>query len=187
MKKLLLIGGGVIAAAGLVAGGVFAGMKMTAKAAPAAAVTTADEVAQDAGGDAKTESDMTSEHGEAKGEGGGEGAKESGTPAKLSRKDLTFTMGKILANLQDPSGHSFYQATIHLEAATPKDRETLEDNEIPLRDAAISLLSGKTPDEVDSPADIERLKRELKARFEGILDPGALKTIYITDNFMARQ
>jgi flagellar basal body-associated protein FliL len=184
MKKLLLITGGIAAVAALVGGGVFVGMKMGGKATAAGEdVSVTQEVAADSG---DHPAPPAAGQDGAKGGQAAAAGQSSGAAGKANRKDLTFTMSKIVTNLQDPNGQDLFQGTFHLEAATAGDRDILEDNEIPLRDAIISLLCGKTRDDVDQPADLERLKRELLARFEGIVEPGAIQKVYITDNIVLR-
>ncbi len=195
MKKIIIIAGVVLLLGGLVAGAFLFGKKSGGGAeAPKAEASTAEEIASDANKEGSTEgahgAAPAGEGGEGKAEGahGAAPAGDGKTAGKPSKRELIFSMPKVTVNLQDPSGRLFVQASINLEAGSAEDRTALEDNEVPLRDATIMLLSSKTREEIDSPAAKERLKRELLARFEGLLEnPKAIKNIYITDIFVVKQ
>src|SRR5690606_18140322 len=111
-------------------------------------------------------------HGSEKASPGGakDGHAESPNAAQEA-SDLFYEMREITTNLNDPSGRQFVKIRLQLEATSPATRTLIERNQAPLRDAALFILSGKTQAEVRTPAGQERLKRELLARFNGLLEP----------------
>ena len=112
-----------------------------------------------------------------------------GAVAQIDPSDLRFQFkNSFMVNLLDPSGRQYIQMGIQIEAATAEIRRLMEMNEAPLRDATIMLISGKTLEEVQSPAGVDRLKHELRARYEGVLGrPRGISEIYITDKLLLRQ
>lgn len=125
-------------------------------------------------GEAKSEG-----HGESKGEGKGEGAK--GESVQASKKEITFKLENIQVNLFDPKARTFIQTSIMIEATSAETYKKLEENEYPLRDTTIALLSSKTVGEIVPPEGRERLKRELLARYEGKLGQKVVNDIYLVD------
>jgi flagellar basal body-associated protein FliL len=188
MMKIVMIAVVVVLVAGGAGGGFIMGQRGKAKPAEeTAAVTAEDNVVADA----------TASHGEAAeeaapaegGHGGGEGG-GAAAPAesKKTAKDLTFSFDRnFTTNLMDGNGRLFVQTTIQLEATDEKTLTQIEENVAPLRDAILFLLGSKQSDEVRTPAGKERLKREMLARFDGILEPNAVKNVYITDLMVVRQ
>lgn len=210
-KKLIMIVAIVALVGGVGAGGFVLGSKGKGAKAPAKEKGVEEEIVADAAGEGKAEEGGHGEakegeakeggHGEAKEGGHGESkegeAKEGGEKAEgghggggkagakeaaPSKKDLIYQFDKnFTANLLDPRGRWFILASIQIEATSAKAMTNIEDNVAPLRDATITLLSSKTKDEVMTPEDKERIKRELLARYEGILEPRTIKNIYFTD------
>lgn len=170
MKKLIVFGGLILLVAGGTGGGVFIGMKMAgSQGAPQTEESAADEIVHD----------IESQHGD-----GHESDTEHGSSSEAksySRQELLFSIDRVTTNLKDPSHRWFCALSLDIEAASPRLQTQLMENEAPLRDATIMLLSSKTREELDTPAGKERFKRELKARIEGELQPNAVNDIYITD------
>ena len=170
-KKFILIAGILILALAGTAGGV---MLMKKKAhAP-----SQEEGEPGVGQEIVDEATHGSETKDGESESGhGTNKKES----SLSKKDLSYQFDKFNINLLDPRGRWFIIIMINVEAASAKVLREIEDNVVPLRDATIMLLSGKKPEEVQTPDGKEQLRRELLARYEGVLKPGAIKNIYFSD------
>ncbi len=182
MKKLLpIIVGAVLLVVGL-AGGVFLAPMLSPKEeAPTAEVEPIDKIIAEATSDGA--------------HGGGHGSADSGSPtpaaggAAPSTKDLTFQFGSnIVVNLLEPTGRQFIQMGIQIRATSAEARQLIEDNEAPLRDATIMLISGKTMEDLQGPAGMDRLKNELRARYDGVLGrPRAIGDIYFIDRLIMRQ
>lgn len=190
MKKIIMLVAGVA-----VLGGAFFGGTMMSKGTPAEAAeqSVEDEVAADAKGEHGEPAKKKDEsHGEAKGghgepAAGGHGEAGEGSETS-SAADLIFDFGKdFTVNLLDPAGRQYVRAMIQVKAVSAEAKAEIEANVAPLRDATISLLSNKTREELATPAGKDRLKRELMARFDGILAPGSVEDIYLTDLVLMRQ
>jgi len=183
MKKILLIVGVVALIAGALVGGIFLGRGSgSASEAAETHTTVEDEIAADAHGG-----------------GGGHGPGEKEYPVNPADADLfvnagrepladrTVEMESFVANLNDPTGRWFVKATIQLELNAVKNKQLVEENKPPLRDATLMLLSSKAKDDLQTPAGRERFKRELMVRFEGILPPETIRNIFITNFMVFRQ
>lgn len=206
-KKLFIMIGLAVLVLGGMAGAFLAGRGAGAKKPIASAKGEAGaekEVAADAaktsesegkakegeakeGESAKKEGESKEKEGEAK-EKEGEGAKEGGAKdGAVSKKDMTFQFEKeFLVNLADPSGVLFLKTGIKIETGSLKARQEIEDNVAPLTDATIMLLSSKKKEDFDTLDGKDRLKRELRARYENFVDPKLIKNIYF-DNFQVVQ
>ena len=195
MKKIILIAAGVVLLGGATFGGLMLGKSMAKAPAPVEDKTDETEVVADANGaPAADAGDGAPAEEKAEAGGHGEPAKSDGSApadaaaAKPSRKDLVFSFGKdFVVNLLDPHGNVDLQTQIEIEAVDMKGRAELDDSIAPLRDATIMLLSSKQRDEVSTPEGKDRLKRELLARYEGIMRPGVIRDIYFTDQTVIRQ
>ncbi|OPZ05633.1 MAG: flagellar basal body-associated protein FliL [candidate division BRC1 bacterium ADurb.BinA292] len=185
LKKMLMIGGLVVVVAGAGVGGLLVGRGQASGTAEHATAEDEEIVADATGGHGEEAGDKagTEEgHGAAK---GGHGAEASATGGQ-EPVDLGYEMREITTNLNDPTGRQFVRIRIQLEASTPEARAQIEKNQAPLRDAALFLLSGKSPEDIQLPAGKERLKRELLARFNGLLEPNAVREVYILDSIVQR-
>lgn len=172
-KKFILIAAGLLV---LVGGGVAGGLMFTAHKAKGDKTETAKPVDKELADDATAKD----------GEGGGK--TEGAAGADSSKQSLIFKFDdKFIVNLVDPKGRQFLQASLQLEAASPKGLKQIQDNVAPLRDAIIMLLSSKTRDDIETAAGKERFKRELMVRIDGILEPKAVRNIYITDMLVMSQ
>jgi flagellar basal body-associated protein FliL len=72
-------------------------------------------------------------------------------------------------------------AVIAIEAVNTKAFEKIKTNVYPLRDITITVLSSKTVQEMQRVEGKERLKTELRARYEGRLGPKVISEVYISD------
>lgn len=198
-KKIVMIVGILV----LLGAGMGAGMMLKKSPAKAPAANgVGEEVVADAtkgeggekagekkaeGKEAAKEPKKAEGEGEAKSEG--EEGKDPKTTAPAEGEKLwiyTFDPD-FTVNLLDPKGTWFAKIKIKVQANNEEGLKQIENNDAPLRDATIMLLSGKTPDEVRSAEGVERIKRELLARYTGILTPDTVKTIYITDRFVMKR
>jgi flagellar basal body-associated protein FliL len=180
LKKLIML----VVVLALVGVGVFGGMVMGEKQAQSGVEDGSDgvgnEVVSDAtsdghgGGESKPKDD-----GHGGGEGGEGGHGKGDGSVKLS--DLIFDLGQIQVNLRGTTRRlRVLQTTIQDAATSVQTRSDIEDHQIPQKDALIQLLSNKSHEDIDRPSGIDRLKREMYARFEGLLSPHVFKDIYIT-------
>lgn len=186
-KKLFMIIGLVAVVAGVGFGGFMLGGGGKKAAAAKESSGMNEEIAGDAAGkkEEKAEGAEKKEEPKESAHGGGHGeAKEGeggGEPAKLSKKDITYKFQDVQVNLFDPRARTYISTSIMIEATSQEAYKQIEENEYPLRDATITLLSSKTKDEINPPEGRERLKRELLARYEGKVGQKVIAEIYLVD------
>ena len=179
--KLVMIGA---IAAVLVGGGIFGGMMLGNKDAgggeEAEQMDVADEIVHDATTAATEESSGqggSSKHGETTADKIGENMADM-----ADTSNLLFKFEKpFMVNLSDPTMKWFVITSIEIKATTVKARYKIEQNIAPLRDATLTILSSKQKEEVLTVAGKDRLKRELKVRYEGLLEPNTIVDIYMPD------
>jgi flagellar basal body-associated protein FliL len=185
---ILVIGGG--------AGAFLVGKSMSgsAKKETAEKGGVDKEIVEDAtkkeGGEEKKEGEGKKKEGEGEKKEGekkeGEGEKKEGEgegkSSASAANDLMYQFDKFTVNLMDPKGPRwFLMVSLQVKASSAEARAQIEENVAPLRDATITLLTSKTRDDASATEGKERIKRELMARYEGILSPGALQGIYFND------
>jgi flagellar FliL protein len=159
--KWILIAAGLLVVVGGGVGGYLM-MKGRGEAASPEAQSVEDELASDAAGHGK---EVAAAEGEA----------AAGGESLLYKFEDEFVV-----NLLDPRGRQFVQTNLQFKATSSQSLKTLADNDAPLRDAIIMLLSSKRREDIETPAGKERFKRELMARVDGIVDPKAVSDIYFT-------
>jgi flagellar FliL protein len=159
---------------------MFVGKSRAAKSAAQAGAAdkpkVPDEIKADAGG-----------KGSAGGEAAGgekkaaEGGKDGAGAAGGGKEDLTCVFDKFTTNLSDDL-NSFVQMKLEMEATTAEAKSTIEANIAPLRDATLMVLSTKSKSDLQTLAGKERLKRELLARYQGVLNSEKLiRNLYVTE------
>ena len=187
-KKLMMIVGIAVLVVGGGAGAFLASKSMSGSAKKATPEKGVDkEIVEDAtkkeGGEEKKEGEGEGEGEGEKKEGKGEGEVE-GEGKSSAANDLMYQFEKFTVNLMDPKGPRYFLVVdIQMKAATAEARTKIEENVAPLRDATITLLTSKTREDVAPAEGKERIKRELMARYEGILSPGTIQGIYF-DSFV---
>jgi flagellar protein FliL len=190
-KKIVIIAGLVILLGGGGAGAYLLIGKKTAAKSSKQEKTVGEQIVDDATAGAKAaEAEDSEKQGEGKEEekaseaeeGHGEKKGEEKAPKKVSKRDLFYSFEKnFTVNLLDAKGRWFFQGAIQIEAASLKGIAEIEDNDAPLRDATIMMISSKKPAEIQTPEGKEQLRRELLTRYGGIVDPKALKEVYFTE------
>jgi flagellar FliL protein len=123
----------------------------------------------------KAESAAAGKSGEAEGHGteGKTGGAKNRVTAPLG--------GKVLVNVAGTAGTRYLVASMTLVGKTPDFREHVERNDPQLRDAAASILSGKTLGDVDKPGMRNIIRAELISAFNDILGKEAVADIYLTE------
>lgn len=194
---LLLVGG--VGAGGFMMG---KGKAPAADEAKPAGEKVEDELAADAkggkaeakpaaGGHGEEAKPAAGGHGEAKPAAGGHGeapAEGAAAEGASGEEPLIYEFEKAFTvNLLDPAGRQFVQTVIQLEAGSAEGLTEIELHKAPLRDATINLLSSKTREDIQQPGGTDRVKRELLARYEGILAANTVQNIYITELVLMRQ
>jgi flagellar FliL protein len=118
---------------------------------------------------------------------GGSGEAASATAAvgedgKLVAKKISAPLSsKVLVNVAGTAGTRYLVANITLVGKVPdlKAREELNDAE--LRDAASSILSGKTISDLEKPGMRNIIRAELISAFNDVLGKDIVTEIYLTE------
>ncbi len=100
--------------------------------------------------------------------------KQPETPAVL------YSLDPIVVNLYDPTGKRYMQIRLALALPNKKAEEEIKDKEPIIKDAIITYLSAKTPEEVIQPEAKEIIKRDLVKRINQALGEDLVLKVYIT-------
>ena len=100
-----------------------------------------------------------------------------GTPKKFS----AALGGKILVNVAGTAGTRYLLANITLVSKRMDLTTQVAQNDAELRDAAASILSGKTIGDLEKPGMRNIIRAELIASFNDILGKGTVNDIYLTE------
>lgn len=192
ISKLLMMIGIVILILGVGLGAYLMGRKAKDKEAAAnrnindeiiADIKSAAKDAKTDGKDAGKEGEKGGKEGEKGGKEGEKGGKEGdkADAASAQKKELTYTFEPFAVNLNEAEPRWYISVTISIEAASAEAKKKIEDNIPSLREATNFLLSSKTKEEARSPEGKERIKRELFARYEGLLGPNTINELFLND------
>jgi flagellar FliL protein len=185
MKKILMIVGLVVLVAGVGVGGWWLGKrgaKSPSQAGAAGKLSVDAEIKADAGGKGSAGDGAGVEKKAAEGEKKAEGGKKEGAAtSEPSKADLTCVFDKFTTNLSDDL-NSFVQMKLEVEATSAESKSLIDANIAPLRDATLMVLSTKSKSDLQTLAGKERLKRELLARYQGVLNSDkAIRNLYVTE------
>ncbi len=100
--------------------------------------------------------------------------KEAYEPAVL------YNLDPIVVNLFDPTGKRYMQIRLALALPDKKVEEEIKDKEPIIKDAIITYLSAKTPEEVIQPEAKEVIKKDLLKRINEALGEDLVLKVYIT-------
>jgi flagellar protein FliL len=126
-------------------------------------------------GEAAVASKTSGSHGA---EGGKEGGgKEGGTKAKVK----VPLKSKVLVNLAGSQGTRYLMASITLVGSNEDLKKLVADNDDELRDAASTVLGGKTISDLEKPGAKNMIRAELISVFSNILGSGAVEEILLTE------
>ncbi|BAU22745.1 flagellar basal body protein FliL [Caldimicrobium thiodismutans] len=112
----------------------------------------------------------------------GEEAAESKKGKKSAKPKVTFFIeyDPIIVNLMDPSGKRYLQVRMSFEVADKKVEEELKKKEPLIKDLVLSILSGKTVEEVVVPDAKEKIKAEILKKVNEALGEELVLNVYIT-------
>jgi flagellar FliL protein len=110
------------------------------------------------------------------GEHGGEGA-TTGKKGKVSAP----LSGKILVNVAGTAGTRYLVANVTLVGKRSDLKAQVDQNDAELRDAASSILSGKTITDLEKPGMRNIIRAELISAFNDILGKDTVNEIYLTE------
>lgn len=101
--------------------------------------------------------------------------------APVVAQPVMHQMDPFLVNLADPGGKRYLKVTMQLSMESATALNDLQNRTVVVRDGVIMMLSGKTFDDISSPAGKMALKREIMARINKSLTQGQVKEIYFTE------
>jgi Flagellar basal body-associated protein len=108
------------------------------------------------------------------------GEDEKGKKAKKAERVVVVDLDPIIVNLFDPTGRRYLQVRLSFEVSDKKAEEQVKKQEAKLKDAIISILSGKTVEEVIVPEAKDKIKREILAKCKEIFGEDVVTNVYIT-------
>jgi len=109
-------------------------------------------------------------------------ATESKTDNKVAEDQTTqiVVVKDVIVNPAGTNGTRFLVTTVGLEVPTVAAKKELEEKEIQTRDVLITILSGKTLNELVTTEDKDSLRAEIERRVNAILISGKLKNVYLS-------
>ncbi|MCX7613589.1 MAG: flagellar basal body-associated FliL family protein [Caldimicrobium sp.] len=109
---------------------------------------------------------------------GEEGTK--GKKANKAQQTVFMEIDPIIVNLLDPSGRRYLQVKLSLEVADKKAEGEIKKKEPKLRDSILTILSGKTVEEVIIPDAKDKMKSEILKKLKEEIGEDLIVNVYIT-------
>lgn len=106
---------------------------------------------------------------------GAAGSKVSSAPA------VTYDLKSFIVNLAGGKGRRYLKATMSLELTDADVQKEIEKKLPQLRDEILTVLSGKTFEEVEDTLGKQRLRREIVTRVNRVLSTGKAERVYFTE------
>lgn len=103
-----------------------------------------------------------------------------GKKAKEHTQVFYVDFEPIIVNLLDPTGKRYLQVRLTLEIPNQKLEEEIRKKEAVIKDTIITVLSGKTVEEVIVPEAKDKIKQELLTKINEVLGEEVVTNIYIT-------
>ncbi|MBI5213615.1 MAG: flagellar basal body-associated FliL family protein [Nitrospirae bacterium] len=101
-----------------------------------------------------------------------------------AEETVNFALDAFIVNLNTPKGTSFLKASLQLELASAALAERAKTKTPHLRDAIVTVLSNKTPEELMTVEGKQQCKDEIALIVNQILGEGSVKNVYFTDFVM---
>lgn len=111
----------------------------------------------------------------------GGGVSKGGKEGAGRGKALVPLSSKVLVNVAGTMGTRYLLATMTLGGAAADLRSRVEENDAQLRDAAASVLAGKTIADLERPGARNLIRAELISAFNNLLGEGTVSELYLTD------
>ena len=126
--------------------------------------------------EAKAAAEGSSEHGEEKEKtAGGHGAEEAGGPGPTVRFD-NFTV-----QLKSTDVDRYAHLSLEIEVADEATKGVIEKRVAPIRDAILSYLSDRTPDELRGSDGLKEIKEAMVKKLDELISGHRIRALYITD------
>jgi flagellar FliL protein len=110
-------------------------------------------------------------------EGGGHGESSGGHGEEAA--PAFHTLDNLVVNPAGSQGTRFLVMSLAIRVSEQGSTEELLAHDPEIRDALLSLLSGKTVDQLANPAARDSLKQSLKATIESVVGKGKIATILL--------
>lgn len=112
--------------------------------------------------------------------GGDEAGAEKPKKAKKAVDTVFIDFDPIIVNLLDPTGRRYLQVRLSIEVTDKKAEAEVKKKEPKIKDTILSILSGKTVDEVIVPDAKERIKGEILKKLKQEIGEDLIVNVYIT-------
>ena len=118
---------------------------------------------------------------------GGKGGEETSAAGDAhggggSKNKITVPLGgKVLVNVAGTAGTRYLVANMTLVGKTADLKTKVDENDPQLRDAAMSILGGKTISDLEKPGMRNIIRAELISAYNDILGKEAITDIYFTE------
>ncbi len=93
----------------------------------------------------------------------------------------TFPLEVFIVNLAGTSGERYLKVNLELELKESSLAAELQKRSPQIRDTILLLLSGKTFEDVATFKGKTRIRNEITARLNTLLEPGSIKKVYFTE------
>lgn len=107
---------------------------------------------------------------------------EAKTPKTVSALgEHTAEFGGLVVNLSGTGSSRYLRANFKVASADAKITDIMKENDSPLRDAAITILSSQAPSTLDNPGGREAVRKQLIAKFNSLLGAEVIDQIYFSE------
>ena len=104
------------------------------------------------------------------------------TPKTVSALgEHTAEFGGLVVNLSGSGSSRYLRTNFKVASADDKISNIMKENESPLRDAAITILSSQSPSALDNPNGREAVRKQLIAKFNSLLGAEVVDQIYFSE------
>jgi len=107
------------------------------------------------------------------------GAKTAKTVSALGEHTAEF--GGLVVNLSGTGSSRYLRTNFKIASEDAKIADIMKENESPLRDAAITILSSQSPSALDNPNGREAVRKQLIAKFNSLLGAEVIDQIYFSE------
>jgi flagellar basal body-associated protein FliL len=106
-------------------------------------------------------------------------SKTSKTVSALGEHTADF--GGLVVNLSGTGSSRYLRTNFKVASADSKIGDIMKENESPLRDAAITILSSQAPSALDNPGGREAVRKQLITKFNSLLGAEVIEQIYFSE------
>ena len=100
---------------------------------------------------------------------------------KGEKNEKIYDWDTILVNLADAGGKHYLKISIKMELSDEKLHKEVEEQNVQMKDALITILSEKMFDDISTISGKQRLKQEIISKLNKFLKTGQIQEIYFTE------